>query len=129
MIFFQHKEPPSLGCHSDLLNPVDYSHDSGLCSLPSPSLEHYIDVPIDYPMVFIANVNLGYENNEFDVLGGNANNFVSLGCFRGCDPSIDPYCVCLGDFPKKITWTAFFNPSYDFSKAINKVKRILLSLL
>ena len=30
----------------------------------------------------------------------------------------------LEDLPRKITWTIYFNPSYDFSMAINKVKRI-----
>ena len=30
----------------------------------------------------------------------------------------------LEDLPRKITGTIFFNPSYDFSMAINKVKRI-----
>ena len=28
--------------------------------------------------------------------------------------------------PRKITWTTFFNPFYNFSKAIDKVKRILV---
>jgi len=33
--------------------------------------------------------------------------------------------VSLGDLPKKIIWTTLFNPSYDFSKAIDRVKRML----
>ena len=44
---------------------------------------------------------------------------------RGYDPSIDPYHVCLKDLPRKITWTTFFNPSYDFSMIFDKVKRML----
>jgi len=50
---------------------------------------------------------------------------VSLGYLRGYDPSIDPYCVSLEDLPRKITWTTFFNPSYDFSMIFDKVKRML----
>ena len=59
-----------------------------------------------------------------DVLGGNVHDYESLGYLRGYDPSIDPYCVYPGDLPSKIMWTAFFNPSYDFSKAFDMVKRI-----
>ena len=62
----------------------------------------------------------------FNMLGGNADNFVSLSCFRGFNVSLDPYYMYLGDLPRKITWTTFFNPSYDFSKAFDKVKRILI---
>ena len=101
---FMHVQPPSLGFDNNvLLNSLDHSHASPLCSLPSHSPEYYIDVPIDYPMIFNANNDLGYENNVCDVLGWNSNNFMSLGYFRGCDPSIDPSCVCLGNLPKKIT--------------------------
>jgi len=56
--------------------------------------------------------------------GGNANNFVTLGCFNGFNLSLDPYCMYLEDLPTKITWTTVFNPLYDFSIAIDKVKRI-----
>ena len=59
-----------------------------------------------------------------DVLGGNVHGYVSLAYLRGYDPSIDPYCIWLGDLAGKIIWTTFFNPSYDFSKAFDKVKRI-----
>jgi len=62
----------------------------------------------------------------FDMVRGNAINFVSLGYFRECEPSIDPYYVCRGDLPKKITWTTLFNPFYDFSMSFDKVKRTLI---
>ena len=58
------------------------------------------------------------------MLGGKGDDYVSLGYFRRYDPSIDPYYVCLEDLSRKITWTTFFNSSYDFSKAIDKVKRM-----
>jgi len=32
-------------------------------------------VPIDNPMIFYANVDLGYENNMFNMLGGNVDVF------------------------------------------------------
>ena len=47
-------------------------------------------------MVFNANVDLGYEDNEFNVLGGNVDDYLSLGYSRGYDPSINSYYVCLG---------------------------------
>ena len=53
-------------------------------------------------------------------------NFVFLGFLRGYDPSIKPYCVCLGDLPRKVMLTMLFNPSYDFSKIVDKVKEILI---
>jgi len=58
-----------------------------------------------------------------DVLGGNVHGYVSLAYLRGYDPSIDPYCICLGDLASEIMWTTFFNPFYDFSKTFDKVKR------
>ena len=122
---FMHNDFPSIGCNNALPIPFNHSHVSPKCSQPSISLEYSLDAPIDNPKTCDSTVDLGYENYVFDVLGGLANNFVSLGYFRECDPSIDPYCVCLEDLLKKITWTIFFNPSYDFSKAISKVKRML----
>ena len=75
-------------------------------------------------MICNAKVDLGYEVNMFNMLSGNANNFASLGCFRRYDPTIDRHYVRLEDLPRKITWTTFFDPSYDFSKAIDKVQRV-----
>ena len=79
-------------------------------------MEYYIDVPISNPMIFYANVDLGYEDKEFNLLGRTVDDYVSLGYFRGYDPSIDPYCACLEDLPRTVMWTMLFNPSYDFSK-------------
>ena len=58
------------------------------------------------------------------MLSGNADNYASLGYLRGYDPSIDPYYAYLDDLPRKITWTTFFSPFYDFSMGTDKVKRI-----
>ena len=62
----------------------------------------------------------------FSVLDGSVDDYVSLGNFKGSYPSIDPYCVYLENLPRIVMWTTLFTPSYDFSKAIDKVKRILV---
>jgi len=56
---------------------------------------------------------------------GNVDDYLPLGHSRGYDPFFDPYCVCIGDLLRKIMWSKFFNPSYDFSMVFAKVKRIL----
>jgi len=123
---FMHKDFPSLGCEIVLPNPLDHSHVSSLCSLPSPAPDCYVDVPIDKLMVFDATMDLGYEDNKFNMLGGSVDHYVSLGYFEGKDLSTDPYCVCLEDLPRKVIWTTFFNHSCNFSKTFSKVKRILI---
>jgi len=86
---FMHKESPSLGFDNNVLhNPLDYSHVSPMYLQPSSSPEYYIDVPIDNPMICNGNVDLGYENNMFNILGGNVDNFVSLGYFSGIIPPL-----------------------------------------
>jgi len=122
---FKHEKSPSLGCQGDLLNPLDHSHASPLCSQPSPSLEYYIDVPSGNRMICGAVMDLGHEN-MFSMLVWNVDDYVFLGCFRGYDPFIGTYCVCLEDLPKKVMLTIFFNPSYDFSEAFDKIRRILM---
>jgi len=55
---FVHEESPSLGFNDSVLpNPLDHSHASPLCSLSSPSPEHYIDAPVDNIMICDANMN------------------------------------------------------------------------
>jgi len=73
-----HEESPSLHCTSVPPNPLVHSHISSLCSLHSPSLEYYIDATLDNPMIFKANVDLGYEKNVFDILDGNVDDYVSI---------------------------------------------------
>jgi len=80
---FMHKEFPSLGFDdSVVLSLLHHSHVSPMCSLPSPSPEYYIDKPIDNPMICDANVDLGYKDNLFNILGGNVDDYPSLGYFR-----------------------------------------------
>jgi len=117
---------PTLGFDDSVLpNPLDHSHSSPIRSLPSVSLEHYIDVPTNNPMICYANVDLGYEGNMFHVLGGNTDNFVSLGYFGGYNPSNDPYCMHLVAKPRKITWNTFLDFSLDFSMAFDFLKRAM----
>ena len=44
----------------------------------------------------IFNVDMGHENNLFNVLGGNNDNFKSLSYLSGYDAALDPYCTYLG---------------------------------
>jgi len=60
-------------------------------------------------------MNLGYEDNKFDVLGGNVDNFLSVGYFSGYDTFLDPYCTYLVDKHKKILWNTFFYFSIGFA--------------
>ena len=38
-------------------------------------------MPFDNPTIFYANDDLGYEDDMFNMLGGNVDNFIYLGCF------------------------------------------------
>jgi len=81
---FMHEESPSRGFDDIVLsNPLDHSHASSMCSPPSVSPEYSLDAPIDNPKICDANVDLGYEDNAFSMLGGNADNYVSIGYLRG----------------------------------------------
>jgi len=68
---FMREESPSLGSDDSFLSkPLDYSHASPLFSVPALSLEYYIDVPIENPIICDTDVDLGYECNMLDVFGG-----------------------------------------------------------
>jgi len=91
-----HEESPSRGFDDCVfLNPLDHTHVSPMCSLPSPSPEYDIVELIDNSTICNANNDLGYEDNMFSMLGGNFDDFVSLGCSSRFNASIDPYCICL----------------------------------
>jgi len=94
---------------------------------PSISPKYSLDAPVDNPNICDFNVDLGYEDNEFNVPGGNVDDHASFGYFKAYDPSIDPYYVCLEDLARKIIWSTFFNPFYDFSIKFDKVKRTLVA--
>jgi len=66
--------------------------------------EYYLDVPINNSEICDSNIDLGYEDNVFNMLGGNVANFISQSYFSGYDASLDPYCIHLVDKPRKIMW-------------------------
>jgi len=76
--------------------------------------DYYIDVSIDNHMICDANINLGSVDNMFNMLGGNVDNFASLGYFNGYNASLDLYCMCLVYAPRKIMWNTFFDFSCNF---------------
>jgi len=93
---FVHKDFPNLDFNNIIYATTIYhSHVSPIYSLPSPSPEYYLAELIGNPIIYDTNIDLGYEDNTFSVFGGNVDDCVSLGYFRGYDPSIGPYCICL----------------------------------
>jgi len=126
---FVREESLSLGFNYAFFNLLDHFHVSPICSLPSISPKHSLDVPNDNLMICDSNVDLGHEDNIFSMLGGNDHDYLSLGYLRGYDPSIDPYCISLEDLPRKITWTSCFNPFYDFLWALIRLRGYLYSLV
>jgi len=114
---FIYEESPTLSFDDSAL--------PNLCSFPSPSPKYHNDVPIDNPIICDANVDLGYEDNMFDVLGGNINDFLPLGYFSGYNTSLDLYYMYLLDEPRKIMWNTFFDLPFDFSMAFDLLKKAL----
>jgi len=91
-------------------DPLDASHASSLCSLPSP-------FPKCHNMSLV---------NYHDIREGNVDDCVdNVGTFRRYDPSLDPYSLCLGNMPAKFMDTIAFDHSHDFSKAFDKLRRAL----
>jgi len=60
------------------------------------------------------------------VLGGDNDNFESLGYLSGYDATLDACCTNLVDKPRKIMWHTFFDFSFDFSMAFTLIKRVLI---
>ena len=90
-----HEESSSLCFNYAFPNPLDHTHVFPVYSEPPISLEYSLDAPIDNPKICDANNGLGYEDNMFNMLGGNVDNFLSLGYFCGYDASLYPYCIFL----------------------------------
>jgi len=86
-------------------------------------------VPIDNLEICDFNVDMGHENNLFNVLGGNNDNFESLGNFSGYDVVLDPYCMNVVDMLRKIMWTPFFTFSSYFSMAFDLLRGALIFLV
>ena len=82
-------------------------------------------MPIDNFEICDSNVDVGYADNIFHMLGGNVETFESLGNFSGYNAALDSYYIKLVDKPRKILWNAFFVFSFDFSTAFSLMKRAL----
>jgi len=76
-------------------------------------------------MIFYVNNDLGYGDNMFNLLGGNVDNFISLGYFSWYNASLEQCCMYLVDTPRKIMWDTFFDFSFDFAMAFGLLKRAL----
>jgi len=92
---FVHEGSPSLGSNHVIHSSLEHSHVSSFCSQRLFPLELDFVVPIDNFEICDFNVDLGNENNIFNVLGGNVENFESLGYLCGYDVALDPYCIYL----------------------------------
>jgi len=67
---FMHEESPSLGFDDCVFpNCLDHSHVSHMYLQPSPSPKYDIVEPVDNPKICDSNVDLGHEENEFNMLG------------------------------------------------------------
>jgi len=121
-----HEGPPSLGSNHVIPNPLDHSHVSPMCSQPSFSPEYSVDVLNDLSKFCNSNVDMGNEDNMFNMLRGNNEIFESLGYLSGYDAALDPYYIYLVDKPCEIMWNTFFNFSFDFSMHFSLIKRALI---
>ena len=72
---FVHEGLPSLAYENVIPSFLEHSHVSTLCSphsLSSPELN--LDVPNDISTIYDFNVDMGHDNNMFNMLGGNVEN-------------------------------------------------------
>ena len=83
-------------------------------------------MPHDISELIESNIEMGHEKYMFNVLGGNVENFESLGSLCGCDAALDPYYIHLEDKPRKIVWHTIFDFSFDFSIAFDFLKGALI---
>jgi len=120
-----HEEYSCLCFNYAFPNPLDHTHVSPMFSQPSISPKYSLDASSDDPNICDFNVDLGSVDHMFNMLGGNVDNFLSLGYFCGYDASLDPYCIFLVDKPRKIMWNSFFAFCFDFSISFALLKRAL----
>jgi len=93
---FVHEGSGSLSYENLLPNSLKHAHISIVSSPPSSSSpELAFEVPIDNFEICESSVDVGNEDNMFNVHGGNVYSLESLGYFRGYDDALDPYCLNL----------------------------------
>jgi len=61
-----------------------------MCSQPLFFSKYSVDVPNDISKLCDSNVDMGYVDNMFNMLGGNVQNFESLGYLCGYDAALNP---------------------------------------
>jgi len=123
---FVHEGSSSLSYENIAPNPLEHTHVSIVSSPPSSSSpELAFEVPISISTICDANVDLANENHMLNFLGGNVENFESLGSLCGY-AALNPYCINLGDKPRKIMWNTIFDFSFDFSMTFDLLKRALI---
>jgi len=123
---FVHEESFSFVAIYVIPNSLERSHLSLMHSQPSCSPKCFVDVPNDISKLCDSNIDMGYADNMFHMLGGNVETFESLGNFSGYNAALDLYCINLVDKPRKILWNTFFAFSFDFSMAFSLIKRALI---
>jgi len=98
-----HEGSSSFSFENILPNPLEHAHVSIVSSPPSSSFPEYaFDVPIDNSEICESNVDMGNEDHMLNLLGGNVENFESLGSLCGYDAALNPYCINLEYKPRKI---------------------------
>ena len=70
-------------------------------------------------------MDLGYDDNMLNVIGGSDEPFESPGYLCRHDTALDLYCINLVDKPRKILSNIFFASSFDFSFAFKLLKRTI----
>jgi len=70
-------------------------------------------------------MDLSYDNNILNIIGGSDETFESLRSLCVYDAAIEPYCINLVDKPRKILSNIFFTSFFHFSIAFTLVKRAL----
>jgi len=127
---FVHEGSPSLAYENVLPSSLKRFHVSPILSQPSSSSPEYaFYVPIDNLEICGVTVDLGNDDKMFNMLGGNVENYESLGSLCGYDATLDPYCIDLVDMPRTIMWNNIFDFSFDFSMALTLRELILFFVL
>jgi len=70
-----HEGSPRLSCDIVIPSSLERSHVSPMLSQPSFSPEHSFDVPNDISKLSYSNIDLGHENNIFNMLEGSDEKF------------------------------------------------------
>ena len=76
--------------------------------------KYYLDEPINNSLIFDVNNDLDCEDNKFNMLDANVDNFMSLDYFSGYNASLKSYYMYPVDKPRKLMWRTLFDFSLIF---------------